>query len=335
MVHDLRFGRFLKLSALVAAGVVATSALSACGGPDLGKENFARTTVPAAGDSGATSGPITDPAVAPAVLRDLLPCQFVDKTAMSPLGTMQGDATASSTQFDACVAKATDPGGKEIRASVEVGGIVTFASDKTTGAVGGLPQVEVPDLGGGSGCVVSALTARNPDFGVSFRIDYTGGDACAAGRKLVATAVEKLHNNPQKYVPGPGTLLAVDPCSVLDEAAVDGVVKGGKPRASGLHSCDWGLIPSVRVTMFPGIAPAEGDGWLKADVGTPNQAYAKQGTTSGSSCQVKWQHRQWKEDHVEVVQLEYSNSDAQADKDDPCGKTVGLAKQLAGKLPAA
>lgn len=335
MVHDLRFGRFLKLSALVAAGVVATSALSACGGPDLGKENFARTTVPAAGDSGATSGPITDPAVAPAVLRDLLPCQFVDKTAMSPLGTMQGDATASSTQFDACVAKATDPGGKEIRASVEVGGIVTFASDKTTGAVGGLPQVEVPDLGGGAGCVVSALTARNPDFGVSFRIDYTGGDACAAGRKLVATAVEKLHDNPQKYVPGPGTLLAVDPCSVLDEAAVDGVVKGGKPRASGLHSCDWGLIPSVRVTMFPGIAPAEGDGWLKADVGTPNQAYAKQGTTSGSSCQVKWQHRQWKEDHVEVVQLEYSNSDAQADKDDPCGKTVGLAKQLAGKLPAA
>ncbi|MGW7536137.1 hypothetical protein [Amycolatopsis sp. NPDC054798] len=334
MVHDLRFGRFLKLSALVAAGAVAMSALSACGGPNLGKENFARTTVPAAGDSGATSGPITDPAVAPAVLRDVLPCQFVDKTAMSPLGTVQGEARASSTQFDSCVAKATDPGGKEIRASVDVGGIVTFASDKTTGAVGGLPQVEVPDVGGGSGCVVSALTARNPAFGVSFRIDYTGGDACAAGRKLVATAVEKLHNNPQKYTPGPGTLLAVDPCTVLDTAAVDGVVKGGKPRPSGLHSCDWGLIPSVRVTMFPGVAPTEGDGWLKADVGTPNQAYSKQGGT-GSSCQVKWQHRQWKEDRVEVVQLEYTNSDAQADKDDPCGKTVGLAKQLAGKLPAA
>ncbi|MFE3173374.1 hypothetical protein ACFXPA_24200 [Amycolatopsis sp. NPDC059090] len=334
MVHDRRFGRFLKLSALVAAGIVAATAMSACGGPNLGKENFARTTVPAAGDGAATSGPITDPAVAPAVLRDLLPCQFVDKTAMGPLGTMQGEATASSTQFDSCVAKANDPGGKEIRASVEVGGIVTFASDKTTGAVGGLPQVEVPDLGGGSGCVVSALTARNPSFGVSFRIDYTGGDACAAGRKLVATAVEKLHNNPQKYTPGPGSLLAVDPCTVLDAAAVDGVVKGGKPRASGLHSCDWGLIPSVRVTMFPGVAPSEGDGWLKTDVGTPNQAYAKQGT-SGSSCQVKWQHRQWKEDRVEVVQLEYTNSDAQADKDDPCGKTAGLAKQLAGKLPKA
>ncbi|ATY14386.1 hypothetical protein CU254_31175 [Amycolatopsis sp. AA4] len=332
MVHHLRSGRFLKLSALAAAGAVA---LSACGGPNLGKENFARTTVPAAGDSAATSGPITDPAVAPAVLRDVLPCQFLDKTAMSPLGTLQGEATASTTQFDSCAAKATDPGGKEIRARVEVGGIVTFVSDKTTGSVGGLPQVEVPDVGDSAGCVVSALTSRDPALGVSFRVDYPGGDACAAGRKLVATAVEKLHNNPQKYTPGPGTLLAVDPCTVLDQSAVDGVVKGGKPRSSGLHSCEWGLIPSVRVTMFPGVAPTEGDGWLKTDVGTPTQAYAKQGTSSGSSCQVKWQHRQWQDDHVEVVQLEYSNSDAQADKDDPCGKTVGLAKQLAGKLPAA
>jgi hypothetical protein len=85
-------------------------------------------------------------------------------------------------------------------------------------------------------------------------------------------------------------------------------------------------------TAYP---PTEGDGWQKTDLGTPNQGYAKAGTSNGSSCEVRWQHRQWKDDHVEVVQVEYVNYDAQADKDDPCGKTAGLAKQLAAKLPKA
>ncbi|WP_020657319.1 hypothetical protein [Amycolatopsis benzoatilytica] len=330
MVHDRRFGRFLKLSALVAAGAVA---LSACGGPNLGKENFARTTVPASG-GGVSDGPITDPAVTQAVLRDLKPCQFVDQTAMAQLGQPKSDPVPSSTDFASCRGSATDPGGKEVRASVDIGDIV-LSADKTTGAVGGLPQVEVPDVGSTSGCVVSALTGRNPNIGVSFRVDYDGGDACAAGRKLVATAVQKLHASPQKYTPGPGSVVALDPCTLLDQSAVEAAVKGGKPLLTGLHNCTWGLIPSVLVTMRPGVAPSEGDGWLKADVGTPNQAYSKAGNSSGAGCKVAWKHRQWLNDQVEVVQLEYLNQDGDQQKDDPCGKVVALAKNLASKLPAA
>ncbi|WP_033288700.1 hypothetical protein [Amycolatopsis jejuensis] len=330
MVHDHRAARFPKLSALVAVGALV---LSACGGPDLGKENFARTTVPAAGDGAATSGPISDPAVTVAVLREVQPCQFVDQGALAQLGTAQGDPVPSTVRFDECRGKAADPGGKVITANVEVGGIVLFASNKTTGAVGGLPQVEVPDPSGTTGCSVSVLTARNPDLGVSFRIDYPGGDACAAGRKLVASAVEKLHGSPQKYPSNAGSLLPVDPCTVLDPSAVDAVVMGAKPRPAGLHACEWGSVDGLRVTMFPGVQPREGDGWLKADVGGMSQAYAKQGTSSGSSCQVKWQHRLWAPERAEVVQLEYRNPDVQPAQDDPCGKATGLAKQLAGKLP--
>ena len=332
MLHDRRFGRFLKLSALVAAGVVA---LSGCGGPGLGKENFARTTVPAAGGSGASDGPITDPAVAPAALRELEPCQFVDQAAMAQLGQPKGDPIASTVNFDACRATATDPGGKTVKASVEIGGIVMSAADKTTGAVQGIPQVELPDVGSSAGCVVSALTQRTPDLGVTFRVDYDGGDACAAGRKLVATAVQKLHSSPKKLTLGQGSLVAVDPCTAMDPAALDPVVKDAKALPVGFHTCSWGLIPGVRLAFDQGVEPSEGDGWLKADAGTPNQAYSKAGTSGGSSCKVTWQHRQWKDDRVELVLVEYDNQDGDPQKDDPCGKTVALAKSVAAKLPAA
>jgi hypothetical protein len=330
VVHDLRRGRFLKLSALVAAGVLV---VSACGGPDLGKENFARTTVPAAsGDASASSGPITDPAVAAAALRPVQPCQFVDQASLAVLGTPEGDPVPSTVRFDDCRAKVKDPGGKEIAVDAQVGTSVSFASSKGNGQVGGLPQVENKDSGGVS-CTLSALTSRDPDLGITLVIDYAGGDPCRAGRTLLGPAVQKLHSSPQKYAEAKGSLIDADPCAVLTDAAVNAVVKNAKAGATSLHSCVWGTSASVTVLFFPSSPPLEGSGWVKADVGSPNQAFQKQGTAGSSDCQIQWQHRPWQDDRVEIAQVQYTNYDANPDQDDPCGKVLGLAKQVAPKLP--
>jgi hypothetical protein len=330
VVHDLRRGRFLKLSALVAAGALV---VSACGGPDLGKENFARTTVPAA-TAGSLIGPedADESPLAAAALRPVQPCQFVDQASLAVLGTADGDPMPSSVRFDDCRAKVKDPGGKEISVDAQIGTSVSFASSKGSGQVGGLPQVEVKDTTGSS-CTVSALTSRDPDLGLSFVIDYAGGDPCRAGRTLLTPAVQKLHSSPQKYAEAKGSLLDVDPCAVLTGAAVDPVVKNAKARAASLHSCVWGTSASVTVLFFPAGAPLEGDGWVKADAGTPNQAFQKQGTTGSSDCRIQWQHRPWQDDSVEVAQVQYTNYDTKPETDDPCGKALGLAKQLAPKLP--
>ncbi|GAA3574434.1 DUF3558 domain-containing protein [Amycolatopsis ultiminotia] len=327
MVHVHRRGRFPKLVLLIAAAALAAAG---CGGPDLGKENFGRTTVPAAAGADS-SAPITDPAVTPAALRDLQPCQFVGQSALAELGTTQEAPEPSAVRFDSCRAAVTDPGGKQITIEVDVGTTVPSAADRTTGQVSGLPQVEVP-AGTGS-CTVSVLTSRNPDLGVSFQIDYSGGDACPVGRTLAAAAAQTLHGSPQKYAPAKGTLVDADPCAVLDKGAVAAVVPGAEPEAAGLHSCRWGTSVYVEVLFLPGRPPSEGSGWLKADAGTPSQAFRKQGTAGGSNCQVHWPHRPWQDDRVETAQLEYQNAAGDAASDDPCGKAVGLARQLAGKLP--
>ena len=65
--------------------------LTACG-QDLGKSNFARTTVPAGASTGQTTdGPITDAAVAANVLRTIKPCQFLTKDALGSLGLASGN----------------------------------------------------------------------------------------------------------------------------------------------------------------------------------------------------------------------------------------------------
>ncbi|WIX82294.1 hypothetical protein QRX50_16780 [Amycolatopsis carbonis] len=324
MAHDLKLGRLFPL---VVAGVLV---LTACGGPQLGKENFPRTTVPAASGDGG-SGPITDAAVTTGALRPVLPCQFLDNTSLSALGTPEGEPMASSVRFDECSTKVRDAGGKELSVDVQLGAIVLFASDKTTGQVGGLPQVEVPDTTGGS-CEVSALTSRDPSLGVAFEIDYPGGDPCRAGRTLLAPAVDKLHNSPQKYPEVKGSVLTADACAVLDQSAVDAVLKGTKGGATGLHSCQWGNSPNLTVMFFPAFPPLEGDGWLKADVGGANQAYAKKGT-AGTDCKVEWQHRPWQGDHVEVVQVGFTDYDLKPGAGDPCATATTLAKSVAGNLP--
>ncbi|WP_410670718.1 DUF3558 domain-containing protein [Amycolatopsis sp. cmx-4-68] len=332
MFPDARRRRLPKLFLLVTALALP---LTACG-QDLGKSNFARTTVPAAAGTGQVSdGPITDPAVASNVLRTVKPCQFLTKDALGALGlgTVDEDPSPSSIAFDACRNKVKDPGGKEIRFEVEIGSTLLPRADKTTGQAGGLPlRVDKTD---DTDCTLAAMTALNPDLALLVTVAYAG-DPCRAGQTLVDAVVQKVHNSPEKYSTPAGTVLTADPCAMADTAVVASAVPSAKPAPSGLHSCDWqsnGGNPTVTVEFLPGLPPLAGDGYSKVDLGTGVTAYQKKGTSSTSQCEVEWQHRPWQGDDVELAQVDYRNTSAQPDTDDPCGKAVAVAKNVVTKLP--
>jgi hypothetical protein len=332
VLPDVRRRRLPKLFLLVTALALP---LTACG-QDLGKSNFARTTVPAAAGTGQVSdGPITDAAVAANVLRTVKPCQFLTKDALGALGlgTVEEDPTPSSIAYDRCANKVKDPGGKEIRLEFEIGNTLLPRADKTTGLVGGLPlRVDKTD---DSDCTVAAMTALSPDTAVTLTVAYAG-DPCRPGQTLMDAVVQKLHNSPEKYSTPTGTLLTADPCAMAESSVVASAAPSPKQAPSGLHSCDWtsnGTNPTVSVEFLPGLPPLEGDGYSKVDLGGGITGFQKKGTSSTSQCDVEWQHRPWQGDDVELAQVRYRDYNAKPDTDDPCGKAVTVAKNVVTKLP--
>jgi hypothetical protein len=329
---DVRRRRLPKLFLLVTALALP---LTACG-QDLGRSNFARTTVPAAAGTGqVTDGPITDAAVAANVLRTIKPCQFLTKDALGALGlgTVEADPSPSSIAFDRCSNKVKDPGGKEMRLDFEIGSTLLPRADKTAGQAGGLPlRVNKTDE---SDCTVAAMTALNPDNALVLTVAYAS-DPCRPGQAVMDAVVQKVHNSPEKYSTPPGTLLSADPCAMADTAVVASAVPSAKSAPSGLHSCEWqsnGGDPTVTVEFLPGLPPIVGDGYSKVDLGNGVTGYQKPGTTSASQCQVEWQHRPWQGDDVELAQVDYRSLDGKPDADDPCGKAVTVAKNVVTKLP--
>ncbi|MCR6481848.1 DUF3558 domain-containing protein [Amycolatopsis sp. OK19-0408] len=335
MLLDVRRRRLPKLFLLVTALALP---LTACG-QDLGRSNFARTTVPAAAGTGQVSdGPITDAAVAANVLRTVKPCPFLSKEALGALGigTAEDDPSPSSISFGKCSNKAKDPGGKEIRFDFELGDTLLPNAEKTTGQVGGLPlRVDKTD---DTDCTVAAMTSLNPDSALTLTVAYAG-DPCRAGQTLMDAIVQKLHSSPEKYSTPPGTVLVADPCAMADSATVAQAAPSPKAAPSGLHSCDWtgdrGRNPTVTVEFLPGLPPIVGDGYSKVDLGGGVTGFQKKGTGSASECQVEWQHRPWQGDDVELAQVDYRNTSGNPDADDPCGKAVTVAKNVVTKLPKA
>ncbi|MEV7092377.1 DUF3558 domain-containing protein [Amycolatopsis sp. NPDC051045] len=331
MFPDVRHRRLPKLFLLVTALALP---LTACG-QDLGKSNFARTTVPAAAGTGQVAdGPITDAAVAADVLRTIQPCQFLTKDALGALGlgTVEDDPSPSSIAFDTCRNKVKDPGGKEIRFELEIGGTLLPRADKTTGQVGGLP-LRVNKTGD-TDCTVAAMTALNPEMALAVSVTYVG-DPCRPGQTLVEAVVQKVHNSPEKYPTPSGTVLTADPCATADTAVVASAVPSAKSAPSGLHSCEWkgkATGPAVAVGFLPGLPPLAGDGYSQVDLGSGITGFQKQETTGSPRCKVQWQHRPWQGDDVELAQVDYR---AGAADSDPCGKAVTVAKNVVTKLPKA
>ncbi|WP_235096635.1 DUF3558 domain-containing protein [Amycolatopsis decaplanina] len=332
MLLNARRRRIASVLALVAA----LGVLSACG-QNLGKSNFARTTVAAEAGSGAGSvpdGDINDPAVTPAVMRTIDPCPLVGKDVLSGLGTPENDPRPSLTSFGTCTGKATDAGGKKFTVSVEIGASTYVStSGVTISAVEGLPQIERKSKDGKS-CEVGIMTLRKPERGVSFSVTYDGGDPCATGRAVAAKAVKSLHASPAKFPATAGTLTAVDPCTAADTAVLTEVVPHGATTLTTFHSCDWtpGSNPRISIGFRHGLPPEERDGTKKIDIDGVT-AYQKVGSGNDAECKIEWQHKPWADDGVEIAGVIYKNYDEKKDEAASCGKAAKIAKSVISKLP--
>jgi hypothetical protein len=314
------------------AGLIVLGAVTACG-PDLGKANFARTTVPAQPGSGeqAPDGPITDPAVTLAALRVVDPCGLVDKVSLADLGT-PAEPRANTIDLGMCSNEVKDAGGKTVKIAVELGSSTLGSVDKVSGAVGGLPRIE--DKSDDGSCDVTALTSRSPDLGVRVNAVYTGGDACRSAGSVLEVVVKRVHENPPKYEVDKGSLMDVDLCSVIDDQVVTTAVPAARKSASGLHICNWfGSGPTVSVAFTRGTKWTESADYKKIDLGGGVSGFQKTKTTGSSDCTIKWQHRAISGDVGENLSLNYTYYSAEASKDDPCGKSLKLVQNALTKLP--
>ncbi|WP_431878125.1 DUF3558 domain-containing protein [Amycolatopsis sacchari] len=316
-----------RLFVPVLLGVLLTTA---CGGPDLSKQNFPRTTVTA---SAAPDSPIADPAVSLAALRTVDPCALLDSSTLADVGTPRGDGPDSSSLGE-CTVELTDVGGKNVRLDLKLDDI-TINPGAATGTVEGLPLlVRGPD---GKSCSVTAVTSRSPGYGVNLDVSYQGGDPCGAGQLALRNVVRRLHSSPAKLSKPAGSLIDVDFCTILDEATITNVLgRGSDPTPYGMHGCSWnGGVATGYLDYDEKRVPAVGEGETQVDLGGGLTGVQELRSGSGRTCSIDWLHRPTADGEGEVVSFEYNNFHDDAANDDACGKALTVVKALLPKLPRA
>lgn len=336
-MHDVsnraRTARFRRVAGAVFAGLAITGALAGCAGEDLAKANFQRTTVPPDPGSGGSgpvpTGPINDPAVAAETLRTVDPCPLLSDGALGSLGA-PGDRMPSG--ITRCRAEVRDAGGKTVKVSLELGGFLIGSADDANGGVEGLPQIEKKQ--DDTHCSVAALTSKEPVIGIEVSVDYPGGEPCRPGRTVLQQVVKDLHGSPTKFPEAKGSLIPVDPCTTVDDGVIAEVIPGEvRKQATGLRGCDWKERgPNVTVEFRSAYAPTAGSDGEQVDLGEGRVGFQKQ-ASGGQECTVKWQHRATGEDgDDEVVVVGYLNYGTEG-ADDPCGRSLKVAQNVAAKLP--
>ncbi|GAB3478186.1 DUF3558 domain-containing protein [Amycolatopsis cihanbeyliensis] len=315
---------------LLPLGAVLAVLLVGCG-PDLGKVNFQRTTVPAEAGGGqgqVPTGPIDDPAVTVAALRTVDPCGLLTAELLGKLGTV-GQANASG--WDQCSTSIQDTGGKTVRLSLRFGDALSDTRS-ANGNVEGLPQVEnkLDD----TSCFVSAQTSKEDGLAITVQVDYAGGDPCAPGRTALRNVVKAVHEDPPRFAEAEGSLVGVDPCAGVEDATIAEVVPGEvQKRNVNLHTCGWSASgPEVMLEFRLAYPPDDG---TEVDLGGGVTGY-QDTVGAGAQCAVTWVHRSVENDRAELVELEYRNYAAEdVEAENSCGKAVETAKKVVGGLPGA
>jgi len=314
-------------------------AVAGCAGPDLAKVTFARTTVPA---GGLQNGPPSetpkadDPIFSVDRLKQLDPCQIMDKEALASLGTVGGDNRLEDYQQCANY-RIKDTAGKDIGVTLYLGRDYTGdVKDANKNLAGLATRIRSSTS---QSCFVDMIIQRDPDRSITIQISHEGGDPCADGRKVAVSVVNKLREGTPKLPVEKGSLVATDPCTIVDDAAVGGVI-GGSPKKApkDLHQCKWtastGASTYVSMQFMLGTDPTKGYSRSPIFVDLGGGVRASQTSETGYSgrCELEWATRPLSDNRAELVHVTYSRSPAQAGED-MCGKLVALAKAAAGKLP--
>lgn len=179
---------------MIAAGVVLLALVGGCGSEPSGDGSPTDST-----ETSSTKQEIDDPAVVAAALRTVDPCALLNDTTLVEVGAIAPDSVSSSG-WGECSIDVTDVSGKTVELVLRVGDNLIMADDPTE-ELAGLPLVvddEDPES-----CWVSVVTSYELSLGITFQVDYQGGDGCAALTKVLQT----MHVDPPQYqqvVPAPG-----------------------------------------------------------------------------------------------------------------------------------
>ncbi|MEV5649752.1 hypothetical protein AB0L57_16025 [Nocardia sp. NPDC052254] len=87
-----------------------------------------------------------------------------------------------------------------------------------------------------------AVPTENRELVVGLAVSgVSGADPCTVVTEFFTPIVQRLGANPPRHPSPPGSLVAVDPCSVLDLATLEPIIGrtgAGVPDA-GVHQCEW------------------------------------------------------------------------------------------------
>ncbi|MPZ82933.1 MAG: DUF3558 domain-containing protein [Actinophytocola sp.] len=321
---------------LAATAVAVMVVVAGCGGDvDTTKVTYTRTTVPAgqANTGGATETGTPrsdDPAFTIDKLRLVEPCELLTEDLLASVGK-PADNTRGG--FSECSNYMEDADGEDLSITLTLGDSVTNAADADQN-IGGLPAME-SKLDSGDACFITVVTSTSPNFGLVIQAGGSAKDLCKAGRTVMAGVVEAIRADPPEYDAAKGTLLSVDPCAALDEAALTAALGADDEGAPyNLHWCNWsGESANLGLWFRLGFDPEEGGSDAKpVDLGGGVTGYQEATTSDVASCELQFAHRPFDSEDSEIVHLFYDKSEP-AKGEDPCVAPQALAKKLIATLP--
>ncbi|NKE60792.1 hypothetical protein FXN61_30015 [Lentzea sp. PSKA42] len=331
-----------------ATAVVAAAALLMAGcatGPGLAKTNSPRRTVQAGADASSTDPSVkpsaqpnkpVDPAFAAERLRLINPCALMEKDLLQTVGT---PSKYSSSSYTRCSNYMKNKAGKTLNITLDIGYSLTSTEVKNaTKQIAGLKSGE--QKLSNTSCFVTAVTQENPPQAARIQVSTgnDGGEACEPGRKVLEGAVRKLKGNPQKYSPPKGSPVEVDPCTIVEKAALAPVL-GASPRSLpyGLHQCSWsGQSSQLQLEFKTTRIPKDGkfdSKSVEVDLGGGVKGYQAFKDGSFPTCELVVVRTKDSSDAGEIA--EFIAAGSKEKEFDRCQAAQTFAKAVLPSLPAA
>ncbi|WP_370963037.1 serine/threonine-protein kinase [Amycolatopsis sp. cg9] len=241
-------------------------------------------------------------------LRRTDPCQVLNGVSVPDAGKLQ--AEPDPLYFDRCDYE-TRSGAK---IGVKLGDRISVEGGRPAGDLDGRP-VLFSEISG-STCDASVQVPAQPELGVTAL-----AKTCSLAKTALGTVLQRLRDGGIDYALPAGTLLALDPCRVLDRPeTVLGPVR--QVTLNRLRECEWTATTSLRLTFEKlTVVPAEG---TPVDLGGVPATRRE----TGDSCTVAWHHRQFDAKQAEHVRIFATKPGGGA-----CDAAVAFGEALAGKLP--
>ncbi len=297
----LLFGALAAVVLLVVAGIVALG---------LSVAEYAKPEAP------GTASLAVSEALSPERLRLVDPCKVLAGRFVQESGTLKPETGPIYP------ARCKYTGLRDASFEIRIGDGVSNV-ERTDRTAEGLPLLR-STISGGCDSIVQLPADRK--LGVVVSHPGKDGDPCKAADDMLTAALARLRTHEVDRAGDPASLLPLDPCAVVDPAALTKNVPNTQPAPRTLRICEWqGGGDTLTVELQRGAYAPEGS---PVDLGNGVTGDIRE--FGGSNCVVTWQHRPLPDreaEHVAVRLLAREGSGS------PCDRTKEIAASVASRLP--